>query len=394
MRQIERYVMMELLRVFGGLITISTFLLVFVAVFAEAKKFGLGTGQILQIMPFVVPSLMPYTIPATLLLSVCVVYGRMAGDNEIIAVRAAGIHIMHLIWPSFFLAGLLSIAALFLNDQIIPWSFTNIERILTLALEDIIFDKLRTENQINDREHGITINVTGVRGRTLIHPTIRYKPKKGGESFILQAREAQIEFDLKNQKFYLSLWGMQGNLAGKNSTFYLEHDRIPQYLPSRSESAGNRVLRTQDLVRKMEQQRLQMVQSKHHQNVEAAFALARGDFDGLQGSYVMGHQSAFNSAVNEIQNLRTEYYNRFAMSVSCFFFVLLGSPFAILMAKKQFLTCFLFCFLPILTVYYPIVMMTQNMSKSGVIDPMWSAWVANATLMMAGFYYIRRVLVN
>jgi lipopolysaccharide export system permease protein len=134
MRQVERYVMMELLRVFVALITISTLLLVFVGVFGEARKFDLGIWQILQIMPFVVPSLMPYTIPATLLLTVCVVYGRMAGDNEIIAVRAAGIHIIHLMWPSFFLAGVLSIVALFLTDQIIPWAFTNIERIVTLAM--------------------------------------------------------------------------------------------------------------------------------------------------------------------------------------------------------------------------------------------------------------------
>ena len=393
MRQIERYVMMELLRVFVALITISTLLLVFVGVFGEARKFDLGIWQILQIMPFVVPSLMPYTIPATLLLTVCVVYGRMAGDNEIIAVRAAGIHIMHLMWPSFFLAGILSVVALFLTDQIIPWAFTNIERIITLAMEDIIFDKLRTENQINDRDHGITINVTGVKGRTLIHPTIRYKPK-GGESVIMQATEAQIEFDLKNQKFYLSLWGMQGNLAGKNSTFFLEHDRIPQNLPSRTESAGNRVLRTQDLLRKLSTMHSQTQGLRQKQSIETAFALVRGDFENLQGPGFMAHQAIMNAVANEINGLRTEYYNRFAMSVSCFFFVLLGSPFAILMAKKQFLTCFLFCFLPILVVYYPIAMMTQNMSKSGAIDPLWSAWLANFTLMCAGCYYIRRVLVN
>ena len=98
--------------------------------------------------------------------------------------------------------------------------------------------------------------------------------------------------------------------------------------------------------------------------------------------------------MNAIHGLRTEYFNRFAMSVSCFFFVLLGSPFAILMAKKQFLTSFLFCFLPILTVYYPIAMMTQNMSKSGQIDPVWSAWLANGSLFLASCYYNRRVLRN
>ncbi|HEY0981857.1 MULTISPECIES: LptF/LptG family permease [unclassified Schlesneria] len=393
MRQVERYVMVELLRVFGGLITISTLLLVFVGVFGEARKFDLGIWQVLQIMPYVIPSLMPYTIPATLLLSVCVVYGRMAGDNEIIAVRAAGIHIMHLMWPSFFIAGVLSIVALFLTDQIIPWAFGNIERIVAMAIEDIIFDKLRTENQINDKDHGISINVTGVRGRTLIHPTIRYTPP-GGESLIMQAKEAQIEFDVKNKKFYLSLWGMQGNLGSKNTTLFVYHDRIPQQLPSRGESAGNRVLRTQDLVTKIDEMHRLRNDTRRIQAIEVAFAYSRGDFDSLNSINFQRHQRRLDSAMNTIHGMRTEYYNRFAMSVSCLFFVLLGSPFAILMAKKQFLTCFLFCFLPILTVYYPISMMTQNMAKSGQIDPIWSAWMANLTLLLAGLYFIRRVMMN
>ena len=393
MRQVERYVMVELLRVFGGLITISTLLLVFVGVFGEARKFDLGIWQVLQIMPYVIPSLMPYTIPATLLLSVCVVYGRMAGDNEIIAVRAAGIHILHLIWPSFFIAAVLSVVALFLTDQIIPWAFGNIERIVAMAIEDIIFDKLRTENQINDKDHGISINVTGVRGRTLIHPTIRYTPP-GGQSFIMQASEAQIEFDVKNNKFFLSLWGMQGNLGSKNTTLFVYHDRIPQQLPSRGETAGNRVLRTQDLVQKIAEMHRLRNDTRRIQAIEVAFAMARGEFESLSSVNFERHQKRLDSALNTIHGMRTEYYNRFSMSVSCLFFVLLGSPFAILMAKKQFLTSFLFCFLPILTVYYPISMMTQNMAKSGQIDPVWSAWMANLALLLAGIYFIRRVLRN
>ena len=99
MRQIERYVMMELLRTFGGLITISTLLLLFVGIFSETRKYKLGILQILQIMPYFVPNMLPYTIPATLLLTVCVVYGRMAGDNEIIAIRASGITLLKLLAP-------------------------------------------------------------------------------------------------------------------------------------------------------------------------------------------------------------------------------------------------------------------------------------------------------
>jgi len=393
MRQLERYVMIELLRVFGALITVSTLLLVFVGVFGEARKFDLGIWQVLQIMPYVVPSLMPYTIPATLLLTVCVVYGRMAGDNEIIAARAAGVHIIHLMWPSFFLAGVFSIVALILTDQIIPWSFSNIERIVALAMEDIFLDKLRTENQINAKDHFITINVTGIKGRALIHPTIRYAPRQG-KSVTVQATEAHIEFDLRRQLVWLSLQGVQGNFGGKNQSFYLQNDRFPYPLPKRSNSAGNRVLRTQDLMVSLDAQKERHKLARQRQTIESAFAMARGEFESWRDPKYVAHLQVEHSAIDAIRGLRTEYYNRFSMSVSCFFFVLLGSPFAILMAKKQFLTSFLFCFLPILTVYYPIAMMTQNLSKSGQIDPSWSAWLADGALLIAASYYIHRVLKN
>ena len=110
MRLLERYVLSELFRVFGILVTVSTSLLVFVGAFGQAREHGLGHWQIFQILPFIVPSLLPYTIPATLLLTVCVVYGRMSGDNEIIAAKAAGVSVLSLMWPSVFLSAMMSVA--------------------------------------------------------------------------------------------------------------------------------------------------------------------------------------------------------------------------------------------------------------------------------------------
>lgn len=392
MRQLERYVMMEVIRVFGALITMSTLLFVFVGVFGEAQKLDLGIWQVLQIIPFAIPNLMPYTIPATLLLTVCVVYGRMAGDLEIVAVRAAGIHIMHLMWPAFFVAGVMSVVTLLLSDQVIPWAFSNIERIVALAMEDIFLDKLRTDNQITKKEFGITISVTGVRDRTLIHPTINFTPR-GGQRVIAQAKTARIEFDLRKQMVWLHMVGMYAN-SGPNS-FYSRDFKFPYAFPKPSAGAAGRLLQTRDLLLALDSQHEQRKSAMTRQSVEAAFILARGDFGSLsQSTTFQAHGSAERTALSYIRGLRTEYYNRFSMSVSCFFVVLLGTPFAISMAKKQFLTTFLFCFLPILVVYYPIAMMTQNLSKSGQIDPMWSAWIANAVLFVAAMYYIRKVLKN
>lgn len=393
MRQLERYVLVEILRIFGVLITISTLLFVFVGVFSEAQKLDLGIWQVLQIMPYFIPSLMPYTIPATLLLTVCVVYGRMAGENEIIAVRAAGVHVMHLMWPAFFVAATLSLIALILSDQVTPWAFRKIERIVALAVEDIFLDKLRGENQITSKDHGFAIAVTGVRGRTLLQPTIRFTPR-GGKQTTITAKEAHIEFDLPKGQVWLTLIGMRGNFAGPNRTSFMKYQRIAYELPKPSDSVGLRVQRTQDLVKSIEAQHKADLEVRQRQAVEAAFAMTRGDFDCLSDPKFKSHESFFHSIRERIRYLRTEYHSRIAMSVSTFFVVLLGTPFAILIAKKHIVTSFLFCFLPILTIYYPISMLTQNMSKSGQLDPTWASWVANSVLSIGAIYNLRRVMQN
>ena len=68
-----------------------TGILLMAGIVAEASRHGLGPLQILAIIPLIVPSTLPYTIPATTLFATCVVYGRLAHDNEILAIKAAGV---------------------------------------------------------------------------------------------------------------------------------------------------------------------------------------------------------------------------------------------------------------------------------------------------------------
>lgn len=393
MRLLERYVLGELLRVFGILVTIATSLLVFVGVFGQAKEHDLGYWQIFQILPYVLPMLLPYTIPATLLLSACVVYGRMAGDNEIIASRAAGISVMVLMWPSFFLAGVLSLLSLIVSDQVIPWSSSNIERVITLAMEDIFIDRLRTQFQINVRESGISITVTGVRDRTLIEPVIRYTPRGGnGKSITVQASEARLTFDLPKQVAWLELRGAQSNLAGEQQTLYLERDRYPFPLPKRNRALRGSNMSVRELQEEMARADEDRRKAQKAQAVEAAFALATGNIERLSEPEFARYENRIVAGKDSKLRLNSDLHNRFAMAVSCLFFVLLGSPFAIVMARKQLLTSFLFCFLPILTVYYPITMMTQNLSKIGTLDPSWAVWSANGVMGLAAAYFMRRVM--
>ena len=91
MRLLQKYILAELIRVFVFVVSVLTVLLVFVGAFGQMTENNLGPAQVLEILPYLVPSLLPYTIPATMLLTVTVVYGRVAADHEITAAKAAGI---------------------------------------------------------------------------------------------------------------------------------------------------------------------------------------------------------------------------------------------------------------------------------------------------------------
>ena len=69
----------------------------------------LSPGDIVHLVPYVIPSTLPYTIPVSLLFAATVVYGRLAGDNEIIAVKTAGLSVWTVLWPTLFLAIVLSV---------------------------------------------------------------------------------------------------------------------------------------------------------------------------------------------------------------------------------------------------------------------------------------------
>ncbi len=392
MRLLERYVFFQLVRVFTVMLIVTTCLLVFVGAFGQMREYGLSAAQAIAILPYIVPSILPFTIPATLLLTVCVVYGRMAGDREIIAAKAAGINVMALLWPSLFLGAVLSVVSLLLLDQIIPWSYANIDRIAALATEEIFLDLLRTQNQIHIKERGITITVMAVKDRTLIAPIFRFAPK-GSNAVTIQAREASLDFDLKHQQVVLKMSRGYIDVPGKIRNYFEEEEKAFP-LPHKGQRVRPQRIRIREIEREMVSATDKLAEFRDRRLMETAFVISNGDFSRLTEPSFKTNQLAELVADEDYRKLRAEFHNRFATACSCFFFVMLGSPFSILMARKEFLTSFLFCFLPILAIYYPVSMMTLNLSKSGQLDPIWTVWGANALLCIAAAGFIRKVLRN
>lgn len=391
---LQRYILGELLKVFSLVLTVLTVLLVFVGVFQQATEQGLGPLQLLQVLPFIVPSMLPFTIPAALLLTVSLVYGRIAGDQEIVAAKAAGINVISLMLPAFFLGAVLSVGSLLLTDQMIPWAMANIQRTVISAVEEIFLDRLRTEHQLRYKPKGVDITVSDVVGKRLIHPVFRIQRSNG--IMTVEAEEAFIEFDLEQKMAILRCRdgrvdvpsGVPGELTRLT---LVGEEMIPIPLDMGDEQAKPYHMSIRRIEEEISEVLVARRQSEERRDLEAAMSLTLGTFDEL-ASTQFATSADIVAGQRRRNSLRTEFHSRFAMSCSCLFFVLVGTPFAILGSKNQFLTSFLFCFGPIVGVYYPLVLGLMAQAKRGHLDPSWAMWVGNLVVLLVAGYLLRRVM--
>src|SRR5689334_3157836 len=137
MRLLTRYVLWEVGLVFSVALAAFTMFFMVVGVVKEAASHGLDAIHIARMFPYLVPNALLYAIPGTLLLAIANVYGRMSGSNEVVALKSLGISPMVLVWPTWALAVLLSLATVWINDVAVSWGFQGVQRVVLNAIEDI-----------------------------------------------------------------------------------------------------------------------------------------------------------------------------------------------------------------------------------------------------------------
>src|SRR5262249_5108713 len=92
--------------------------------------------------------------------------------------------------------------------------------------------------------------------------------------------------------------------------------------------------------------------------------------------------------------LDAELQLRPALAMGCFFFVLVGCPVGIWFSRSDYLSAFITCFLPIVFLYYPLLLCGTNLAKSGRFDPILTIWAANALMGVIALGLFRRLLRN
>lgn len=388
-----RYVLVELTKVFLVALVGLTTMMLLVGVVREAVSQGLPPAQVVRLIPFVLPDALRFATPVTLLLAVTLVYARMSGFNEIVALKACGISPWVVLWPAFVLGFLLSLATVWLNDLAPTWGRAGIRRVVIEAAEDIAYNMLRTEGRFTGRR--LSINVKRVEGRTLIRPTVTVARRGNTPPITITAESARIETDYRQRVLRIEFRNGTMDIQGRATFSFLEPRTIELPL---SEASGPEestpspsCIPLADIPQETAEQEAAIVRQEQEMAAEAAFRMFTGEFELLASEVWARRAGALADMRGRLYRLHLEPYRRWSTGFSCLFFVWVGAPMAVWLRKPEPLTAFFLCFAPILIVYYPWLIYGINGAKNGTIPPV-LVWWGNVVLFAWGVWVLRRVM--
>ncbi len=133
---LKRYVLLEHLAPFFYSFAVIMFLLI-VDLILQMLDLILGKGVelavVLELFLLNTAWMVALAVPMSVLGGTLMAFGRMSGDNEMIAARALGIGIHQLIWPVLLCACLLGLALVLFNDRVLP-EFNHRARVLAMDI--------------------------------------------------------------------------------------------------------------------------------------------------------------------------------------------------------------------------------------------------------------------
>jgi lipopolysaccharide export LptBFGC system permease protein LptF len=206
---IHRMILVELLKIFFMALVALTGIILLAGVISEAMKNGFGPAQILACIPLLLPSLLPYTVPTTTLFATCIVYGRLSADNEILALKAAGVHIIHVVWPALLIGLVTSAVTMFCYIDIIPYTGFLLRTQIIGDVEEMLYAMLRKDGCIKHQKINWEINVKSVNGRKLQEVIFQRKApgvnKAAPFDTIAWAKEAELRVDMTHKQILVHM---------------------------------------------------------------------------------------------------------------------------------------------------------------------------------------------
>lgn len=392
MRLVTRYVISEFAKAFGATLAVMTLFMLLVGMFREALQQGLGPAQVLRMIPYLLPDSLRYTLPGTTLFAVSLVFGRMSSANEVLALKALGISPRAVLLPVWGLCLALSAATVGVNELALTWGRAGLTRVVRESAEEIAYRVLRTQRTYSTPHFSIIVR--GVEGRRLIAPVFTFEATADSPAVTVRVAEAELRSDRRQGTLTVICRNGTIDVAGQVSAQiddeFSRTISLAQASRAANTAASPAAMSSAGLSAAIADERAQLDRAFEQFAALSGQDLVLGEFDRLTDVEWQSRLAGLAWLRAGILRLEVEPHRRWANGFSCLCFALVGGPLAIRMRNADYLMSFIMGFLPILILYYPLLLYGIDAAKRGVL-PATGVWLGNALLLPVAAWLTRHV---
>lgn len=405
---------------------------------------GLGLGIILEFLGWGSATLFPLALPLATLLASIMTMGSFGENNELLAMKAAGIPLLRILAPLMILSGIISVAAFFASNNLIPVAY---EKIYTLR-DDI--GKTKEEIKIPtgifyNGIDGYALRVVERDENNIMHNVMVYDHSKNNGNISVTVADSGI-IKMSSDKASLTFTLFNGtnyeetNTKTKKDTtlslqkveFAMQEIIIPlqNYAFKKSDGSkyNNEVMTKglsqlrvdRDSLEEKKEKTLQQLTkratySEYMSNAPQMNTLknepekykGKMDLDSLFAwKNLEEEQEAYRAAVEKVDNQLTyvqyfptelnqvayplrrtiqESFRKFTLSIACLIFFFIGAPLGAIIRKGGLGTPVIVSML-FFVIYWVVDISGKKLANDGAITPFLGAFISTFVLMPMGAF--------
>jgi len=363
MRILDRYILNSMLRVFVGCILIFLMLYVIIDLFSHLDEIlkqrvnlNLLFAYYLNFLPFIFVQIAPLAC----LLGCLYTLGILNRNNEVVAMRTAGLSIFQIAKTIIIFACLISILVFLVNDKFVPQS--------EMSKQEIKSQMKRSSEESKEKSQAIITNLSiyGLRNRLFfINKFILPENRMEGITILEQDNLANL------RKKIVASYGIY------EDGLWHFHECVTYFFDEENRLKGEPAYFSVQLmdITESPQDFLKQRQSPEFMSLTQL------------SDYIL--KLSMSRAETVVRNLRVDFYQRLFMPLTSLVIIFVGIPFALIIRRRATGLSSLGIAIMVGFLYYVVNAVSIAFGKTGLISPILAASLSHIIFLAFGLYLIQ-----
>jgi lipopolysaccharide export system permease protein len=387
---LQRHALRQFISPFFLAIAILAFVLLMDRLFLLADllvRKGVAVIVVGEIMLLSLPFVVSVCVPLGSLIAGVMTYGRMAQDNEIRVVRAAGVPVFRLVWPTAAACGVLALVMVAFNGWVLPEAQHRVRNLLTDVARKKPALRVR-EGVFMDDFGNYLIYIGGIdERRSLVRNVAIFERRQSDDAQpgFVTAPRGEISYTPDDRYMTLTLHDGEMHEVSENETYrrlaFTRHV-INIQLDAELIRRDREYRSDQELTLPLLRERIRAMDAELAETL-AAWAEARSAGATDEASRLRAEELETRLRYKRLEagRFRVEFEKKLSLAFSAFFFLLFGAPLGILLRRGGVGTGFVIG-LVFFALYYVLLLAGQNLADGGRLSPFVGMWLPNLLLVV------------